>query len=261
MGQILEFKPMEPPPVEIELPSRGIPYKNDGKLSIRVLTAQEEKIFATANESESALEEVLKRVIKSDWVDVNELTEGDVSAILVWLRINSYLDDYAVNLLCPHCKTEFKTFIKLSSLEEVKLKDGVEEPYEAEIAGHKVGFRFIRRKDEKELEQIKKQLLSKKGDASDIYFYRIAKAIKEIDGQEVKFSQAVDFVASLLGKDMMKVRKAMNDMSHGVNTEKEIKCKNCGATAKYNIPITAEFFLPSELPDDNGEDISIDETL
>ena len=253
---VIKYEPIEPPSQEVKLPSKGIPYKNDGKIEIRPITVQEEKILATGGEA--VIDKILRKVIKSD-INIEELTPGDESFILVWLRLNSYFDDYSVELLCPACKSEFKTIVKVSKFPVYQLKEGIEEPYELEVAGVKVGLRFLRRKDEKELEEIKKKLLKTKSDLSDLYLYRYAKAIHTIDGQEVKFSQAMSFLGSLTGKEMVKIRKALNDMKHGVEPVLEVKCKNCSAVSKFDIPLTAEFFLPSELPDDNGEDLLLDE--
>ncbi len=253
---LIKFEPIEPPSQEVKLPSKGIPYKNDGKIEIRPITVQEEKILATGGEG--VIDKVLKRVIKSD-IDIDDLTPGDESFILVWLRLNSYFDDYSVSLICSSCKSEFNTIVKVSQFPVYELKEGIEEPYEIEVGTHRVGLKFLRRKDEKELDDIKKKFLKTKSDLSDLYLYRYAKAIHTIDGQEVKFSQAVAFLNTLTGKDMVKIRKALNDMKHGVEPIAEVKCKNCSTVSKFDIPLTAEFFLPSELPDDNGEDLLFNE--
>ncbi len=264
MGKAV-FMPVEPQSQVVELPSRGIPYRwRDGKVSIRPMTAREEKLIATANENTymSVIDRVIGNCLKEPQIDPEELTEGDRSFILLWLRINSYFPEYRVELDCAKCRRGFLTTVDLSSIPVKFLSENVSEPYEVLIGKHKIGLRFLRGRDEKNLTKLETELAQKGGDPSDRYIFRYALSIMLIDGEEVDLLTAKTFIESLTGRDLARLRKALKEMEHGVIFEKRIRCPLCGRESDFVIPITAEFFLPTEPDDgtDNGETLYCGET-
>ncbi len=264
MGKTV-MMPYEPEAQRMLLPSRGIPYGTDGTALIRPMTAREEKVLATASPQTylDAIDEIISRCLKEPDIPPEELTEGDRSFILYWLRINSYFPQYRVELTCPKCGEDFTTVIDLSELPIKMLPEGIREPFEVKIANQVVGLRFYRGKDEKGLYSMERDLAKKRGDTRDRYIYRYALAIETIGGERADFATAKSFVESLTGKDLARLRGALAKMDHGVVFEQRIECPLCGKSSNFRIPITAEFFLPTEDYDGEGygEDLSNSQTL
>jgi len=236
---------VEPEPVEVKLPSKGLLGYSE-KVLIRPITGREEKIIASATGDtiESAVNRVLNRCIK-EGPKAEELTEGDKSFLLVWLRVNSYFPDYSVEIDCPACGKVFKKFIDLKKLPIKEIQ--VEKlPLEVEVAGKKVALSPLTSQEVKEINDYKSQLAAQGRSFEDIFPVRYAYMIRAIDGKDVSLSEKIDFVEGLIGRELAKLRKAEKLLDHGVDFRQELKCPLCGKSFTANIPITLEFFLPSE---------------
>lgn len=235
----------EPEATEVKLPSKGL-LGYAGAVLIRPITGREEKIIASATGDtiESAVNKVLNRCIK-EGPKAEELTEGDKSFLLVWLRINSYFPDYSVEIDCPSCGKLFKKFIDLREL-PVKEIQVDKLPYEVEVAGRRVALSPLTSKELQELNEYKSQLAAQGRGLEDLYLVRYAYMIKSIDGKETPLLQKIEFVEGLIGRELAKLRKAEKLLEHGVDFRQEIKCPLCSKVFTANIPITLEFFLPSE---------------
>jgi hypothetical protein len=111
----------------IPLPSNGecYPHKK-GKIPIYYLTAREENLIMSVNlYSEGMLiESILRSVIADPDIKVEELVQGDIDAILLFLRATAYGPDYPVIARNPYDNTEFTTKISLSDIKykELSLK-------------------------------------------------------------------------------------------------------------------------------------------
>ena len=236
---------VEPEATEVKLPSRGlIGYPE--KVLIRPITGREEKIIASAGGEnvEGAINRVLNRCIK-EGAKAEELTEGDKSFLLVWLRVNSYFPDYAVEIDCPSCGKVFKKFIDLREL-PVKHIKAEKLPLEVEVNGKKVALSPLTSKEVEEIRKYREQLAAQGRSLEDLYPVRYAYMIKRINGNEVSISEKIDFIEGLVGRELAKLRKAEKLLDHGVDFRQELKCPLCGKSFTANIPITLEFFLPTE---------------
>jgi hypothetical protein len=111
----------------IPLPSKGecYPHKKS-RLSIYYLTAREENLIMSINlYSEGMLiESILKSVIADKDINVDELVQGDIDAILLFLRATAYGPEYPIVVKNPFSNIEFSTTINLASIKynELKLK-------------------------------------------------------------------------------------------------------------------------------------------
>ena len=236
---------VEPEATEVKLPSKGLLGYSD-KVLIRPITGREEKIIASATGDtiESAVNRVLNRCIK-EGPKAEELSEGDKTFLLVWLRVNSYFPDYSVEIDCPSCKKVFKKFIDLQKLPIREIQ--VEKlPVELEIGGRKVALSPLTAKEVEEVNSYRSQLAAQGRSFEDLYSVRYAYMIRSIDGKDVPLPEKIDFVEGLIGRELAKLRKAEKLLDHGVDFRQEIKCPLCGKHFATNIPITLEFFLPTE---------------
>ena len=236
---------VEPEAVEVKLPSKGLLGYSE-KVLIRPITGREEKIIASATGDtiESAVNRVLNRCIK-EGPKAEELTEGDKSFLLVWLRINSYFPDYSVEIDCPACKKVFKKFIDLKKLPIKEIQ--VEKlPLEIEIGGKKIALSPLTAQEVEEVNNYRSQLAAQGRNFEDLYSVRYAYMIRAIDSKDVSLSEKIDFVEGLIRGELAKLRKAEKLLDHGIDFRQELKCPLCGKSFTANIPITLEFFLPTE---------------
>ena len=93
------------PTEEVELPSKGLIYPEDsplssGKVEIKYMTAKEEDILSNQSYIQKGivLEKLLRSVIVSKDVNVDDLVVGDKNALLIATRILGYGKDYEVTI-------------------------------------------------------------------------------------------------------------------------------------------------------------------
>jgi hypothetical protein len=106
----------------VPLPSGGIFYKNK-KQSVKVgyLTASDENILL-GNTADIATSLLRSKIYEPD-IRVEDLLEGDVEAILIFLRNTSFGPEMTINCVDPATKKEFKSTILL---DELNIKKGVD---------------------------------------------------------------------------------------------------------------------------------------
>ena len=108
----------------VQLPSQGIFYKNKKKsVKVGYLTAADENVIASA--SNIGATEMIKNLIRSKMyepdIKIDDMLEGDMQAILVFLRNTSFGTEYELSLVDPKSNKEFNTTINLEELNFVKL--------------------------------------------------------------------------------------------------------------------------------------------
>ena len=99
----------------VQLPSRGIFYKNK-KSSVKVgyLTAADENILM--GRSEDVTMQLLRNKLYEPGMKPEELLEGDIEAILIFLRNTSFGPEMEMSLKDPVTGNEFKTQVLLDEL-------------------------------------------------------------------------------------------------------------------------------------------------
>jgi hypothetical protein len=107
----------------VQLPSQGIHYSN-GKKTLRVayLTAADENILMSPNliQSETVVDELLRRKILDKEISLEDLVEEDKQAILIFLRNTAFGSDYNLTITDDKTGNEFTVEVDLGSL---KIKD------------------------------------------------------------------------------------------------------------------------------------------
>ena len=111
----------------VELPSGGECYRHKKKkLKVSYLTAYDENMILSPNlyKDGNFIDYLLKSKVIEDGIDVQELTEGDRDAILIWLRATGYGNEYPIVVTDDETGKEFETTIDLSALnyKQFKLK-------------------------------------------------------------------------------------------------------------------------------------------
>ena len=146
----------------INLPSKGEAYKEKiKKVSVSYLTAYDENMIVSPNlyRDNLILDYILNEKLMSKEIEPIDLLEGDRDAIILFLRMNGYGNDYPITATDDATGKEFDTVIDLS---KIKMKDfnlkGDSNgwfPYTLPESGVEVKFRFPTHRDTLILEKLK----------------------------------------------------------------------------------------------------------
>lgn len=99
----------------VPLPSQGIFYKNKKKsIKVGYLTASDENILMGGGNDLTI--NLLRAKIYEPDIRVEDLIEGDVEAILIFLRNTAFGPDLILNLTDPSTKKPFQTTVMLDQL-------------------------------------------------------------------------------------------------------------------------------------------------
>jgi hypothetical protein len=178
----------------IELPSQGILYKNNKKsVKVEYLTAMDETILTSPNISNGGkiIDILIKRKVKDLGFDPSDLLIGDRTALMIFLRVTAFGEDYT-QLVFNSKSGEFEEgIINLSSLKQKKLTIRPDENGEFEFllpkSNKKVTFSLLTGKDEEIIDIREKEDLKRNADGvSNKLIFTLEQQIKSIDGERDK---------------------------------------------------------------------------
>ena len=142
----------------ISLPSNGECYRNKTeRVPVGYLTAYDENFITSPNLYKDGLviDFLLKHKIMNKDINIDELVSGDVDAIILFLRATSYGADFPIYVRDPKSGEQIETVVDLSTLKykDFTLKGDKNGHFDFELPVSKdvVKFRFLTRKDEKNL--------------------------------------------------------------------------------------------------------------
>jgi len=112
----------------LELPSGGIFYKSKKKsVKIGYLTASDENILLNNDSRKSIKEAIVLPLLRNKLYErelrPEELLEGDVESILIFLRNTSFGPEYKLNVEDPKTGKQFETSIMLDRMNIVQSKE------------------------------------------------------------------------------------------------------------------------------------------
>jgi ribosomal protein S17E len=161
----------------------------------------------------------------------------------------TYGPEYKVDVTCPTCGATNTYTIMLNELDVNYLDDDFKEPIEVTLprSGHKLSLKILRNEDSDFIDRYSKKFAKQFNlNVREVEFTaRLAKYITAIDGEQVDFTTAKDFVDNLMSRDSAEIRSAMNRILVGVDTRTNVICKSCSDEFTFSMPLTSEFFRPT----------------
>lgn len=239
---------------KVTLPSKGKLYPSlpTGEVRIAAVSSREQKLFSgSGNTLAAKLDLVLERLIDSGTLPANELLLADRLFCLFHIRSLSFGNTYDFKTQCPSCRKWIVLKIDLMhdfTLSEADDKFG--EPFEVTLphSGHRLGLRHLRVKDEKAIDAyVEKNSVNVGPEAGDVgYFYRLARHIVTVDGQDVPLggSEAVELVQTLEGPDDPALSRAIDQHNIGYDMVTHATCGFCANQWEVWMPFSVEFFRP-----------------
>jgi hypothetical protein len=145
----------------IQLPSNGQCYKNKmDRIPVAYLTAYDENIITSPNLYKDGLviDFLLKSKIVNKDINPDDLVSGDVDAITLFLRATSYGPEFPIVVRDPETGEQIDTTVDLTTLKPREFKLIGDEngwfEYETPIKKDKIKFRYLTRKQEKQLQKV-----------------------------------------------------------------------------------------------------------
>ena len=231
----------------VTLPSGGIYYKSKKKsIKVGYLTANDENaiIGASQNANTNIILTLLRNKIYETDLRPEELLNGDVEAILIYLRNTSFGPEYNISLVDP--KTE-KPFITIVILDELNIKQTQNKPDENGLflttlpkSGSTVKLKPLSYSEILELSKLNEQYPV--GRVAPVVTWRLNKQIQEVDGITDKGQIAV-FIESLPIMDSKFIRNFMRDNEPSLDLRRTTNAPS-GELVSFEITFGVEFFRP-----------------
>ena len=229
----------------VQLPSKGKFYKN-GKKAIKVgyLTAQDENILLSANRTENIVTTLLKNKIYEPDIRVTDLLEGDVEAILIFLRNTSFGAEYNFLLKDPVTDKEFEKTIMLDELDIIEPKiqpndDGLFE-FNLPRSGVNIKCKLLTIGDTDEISKLSDTY--PKGITPPTVTKKLEKHIVSVDGNTDR-EYISKFVINLPIMDSKFIRNTLVDCVPRLNLNRTVTAPS-GEKVNIRITFGAEFFRP-----------------
>jgi hypothetical protein len=235
----------------LRLPSKGLLY--DGKLPEGIVelfdwdTSIEELFAGTISSTNSLIDAILKRTLKTDTMKPEEFLSGDRLYMFFMSRSKAYGSNYGFQYKCPNCGVQCRESVDIQELEIIELEDDAIEPFEVELPnGDTIGFRLLRGKDELDVEKYVNKVYKKGSPLGDPgYKYRMAKQIVSISGKDVSsIKEAQDYVTKMTARDSLAFRRKIDEIEPKFDFEIYVTCKKCGNEEDIMLPFGKEFLDP-----------------
>jgi hypothetical protein len=231
----------------ISLPSGGIFYKSKKKsVKIGYLTASDENIIISSafNNKDNFVLNLIRNKLYEHDLRPDELLEGDVEAILIFLRNTSFGSEYIVKVEDPETKKMFEVTIVL---DELNIKQTNHKPNEEGL--------FVTRLPKTEVD-VKLKLLTysevielnkmadeyPQGRVAPRIQWRLQKQIVEINGERDK-GYIAKFIEQLPIMDSKYIRTFLSDNQPSLDLTRQVKAPS-GEIATFTIAFGVEFFRP-----------------
>ena len=226
----------------VPLPSQGLFYKNKKKsVKVGYLTAADENILL-GNTENIALSLLRAKIYEPD-MRPEDMIEGDIEAILIFLRNTSFGPELALNLTDPDTNKPFKSSVMLDQLPIIKNQEPNQDgtftiklpKSEATIKIKPLLYGEIM-----EINRMADQYPT--GRVVPKITTRLQKEIQEINGATDK-GEIAKFIEQMPIVDSKFIRKFMNENEPRLDMRKTIVAPS-GVSLTVNVGFGADFFRP-----------------
>ena len=230
------------PHAVVPLPSEGIFYKNKKKtLKVGYLTASDENIIMGGGNDLTI--NLLRAKIYEPDIRVEELIEGDVEAILIFLRNTAFGPEMSLNLTDPLTKKQFQSTVMLDQLSII---NGQKPNDDGTFI-----VNLPKSQSTVKLKPLNYGEIIEIGKLADTYpqgrvvpkiTWRMQKEIIEVDGSTDK-AVIAKFIESLPIADSKYIRKFMNDNEPRLDMNRTLMTPS-GEKLTVNVGFGVDFFRP-----------------
>lgn len=226
----------------VPLPSKGVFYKNKKKsIKVGYLTASDENILMGGGEDMTL--NLLRNKIYEPDLRIEDLIEGDVEAILIFLRNTSFGPEMNLNLTDPETKKSFQATVSIDTLPIIEgdkpLDDGT---FIIRLPKSQSSVK-VKPLTYGDILEINKLVDSyPQGRTAPKVTWRLNKQIIEVDGSTDRL-EISKFIEQMPIMDSKYIRQYLNDNEPRLDMRKTIIAPS-GEKLIVNVGFGAEFFRP-----------------
>jgi len=227
------------------LPSQGKFYKNKKKsIKVGYLTAQDENILISNTGGDDLVRKLIKSKVYEPDFNVDDLLEGDMEAIMIFLRNTAFGPEYNFTLTDPKTAKNFQTSVRLDELNitEVTTEPGSDGLFELKLpkSGNLIKCRLLTIGDIKRLNDTMDQY--PQGVVAPVVTNRLEMQIVSVDGNESR-EEIARFVLGLPISDSKFIRKSLNNCEPRLDLQRQVTAPS-GEKVDVRVTFGAEFFRP-----------------
>jgi hypothetical protein len=226
----------------VRLPSQGIFYKNKKKsIKVGYLTASDENLLMAGGDDLTI--NLLRTKIYEPDIRVEELLEGDIEAILVFLRNTAFGPEMVLNVTDPTNRKPFQSTVVLDELTIVKGQEPLEDgTFLLDLPKSNVTIK-LKPLAYGEVLDIQKMVNSyPTGRTAPRITWRLQKEIVEINGNTDK-GEIAKFVEQMPIADSKLIRSFMEKNEPRLDMTREITTPS-GDRLTVNVGFGVDFFRP-----------------
>lgn len=237
----------------ISLPSKGWGYPENsqlsgGELKIKLPTGKDEALLSSQNLIRKGvmIDEFLKALIL-DNVNYDDILIGDKNYITFAARRLAFGNNYKVKIECQKCGEEQEIDIDLSKIPiketpELFEMDKSQTLFQFKLPVSKkiVFFKLNTTKLQNEMDQRIKAM--RRPDMQVLI--RTAVLIERID-DKTQFKDIYEELMNIPSRDTLTLRNYIKTLSPDIEIKHKHECKSCYRQQEVFIPITVQFFWPS----------------
>lgn len=226
----------------VPLPSEGIFYKNKKKsIKVGYLTAADENIIMAGGDN-LAINLLRNKIYEPD-LKVEDMLEGDVEAVLIFLRNTAFGPEMMITTTDPRTGKQFQVNISLEQLSIIKGQEPTAEGCFITTLPKTNATVKLKPLNYGELREISKSLENyPQGRVAPTVTTRLQKQIVEINGIQER-GEIVKFVEQLPISDSKYIRKFMNDNEPRLDMSKVVTTPS-GERLTVNVGFGVDFFRP-----------------
>ena len=229
----------------VELPSRGLYYKNKkSAVKIGYLNATDEDVLSSGVKNNNLLMTLLRNKLYEPEIKPEDLLDGDIEAILIFLRNTSFGPEYTINLMDPATGKMFQhTFI----IDEVNFKKPNTTPNEDGTytttlprTGAIVKLRSLNLGDKSKITDMETKY--PKGRVAPITIWTLQEQIVELNG-ETDRGKIIEFVQNMPIMDSKHIKRFISQNEPGLDLTLEVIAPS-GENVSTSITFGVDFFRP-----------------
>jgi hypothetical protein len=229
----------------VKLPSKGIFYKSK-KSAVKVgyLTAEDENYLLNNDLKEHLVMTLLRNKIYEHDLRPEEMTDGDVEAVLIFIRNSSFGPEYNVNLIDPKTNKMFEhtEIINELRLKEINVSPDEDGTFTVKLpkTGSTIKLRPLTFFEGIEIDKMGEQY--PKGRTVPIITWRLSKQIVEVDGDSSPNTIA-EFISKLPIMDSKFIRNYLKDNMPSLDLKRQVYAPS-GELVTFNVSFGVDFFRP-----------------
>jgi len=229
----------------VELPSKGLYYKNKKSgVKIGYLNATDEDVLSSGVKNNNLLITLLRNKLYEPEIKPEDLLDGDIEAILIFLRNTSFGPEYTINLMDPATGKMFQhTFI----IDEINFKKPNTTPNEDGTftttlprTGATVKLRLLTLGDKTKITDMETKY--PKGRVAPTTIWTLQEQIVELNG-ETDRGKIIEFVQNMPIMDSKYIKRFISQNEPGLDLTLEVIAPS-GENVSTSITFGVDFFRP-----------------